>query len=148
VNPVKFHDNKTLKMLVMLLWVIHTGQAWKIYLSTVGIEPTVERHIFFQACTVWIYTQSNITSIIFTWVHYTNTEKIKTLKSTQNARYMYALRTYFFQVSIHMRNGITKLLFINQSIKPCFHLVVTRINRGRECWWDSVVTRSYHACIP
>jgi hypothetical protein len=25
---------------------------------------------------VWIYTQSNITSIIFTWVHYTNTEKI------------------------------------------------------------------------
>jgi hypothetical protein len=24
---------------------------------------------------VWIYTQSNITSIIFTWVHYTNTEK-------------------------------------------------------------------------
>jgi hypothetical protein len=26
---------------------------------------------------VWIYTQSNITSIIFTWVHYTNTENIK-----------------------------------------------------------------------
>jgi hypothetical protein len=24
---------------------------------------------------VWIYSQSNITSIIFTWVHYTNTEK-------------------------------------------------------------------------
>jgi hypothetical protein len=34
----------------------------------------VVRHIF-QACPVWIYTQSNITSIIFTWVHYTNTEK-------------------------------------------------------------------------
>jgi hypothetical protein len=33
------------------------------------------RHIF-QACQVCrIYTQSNITSIIFTWVHYTNTEK-------------------------------------------------------------------------
>jgi hypothetical protein len=32
------------------------------------------RHVF-QACSVWIYTQSNITSIIFTWVHYTNTEK-------------------------------------------------------------------------
>ena len=31
-------------------------------------------HIF-QACPVWIYTQSNITSIIFTRVHYTNTEK-------------------------------------------------------------------------
>jgi hypothetical protein len=39
----------------------------------VGSIPTVVRHIF-QACPVWIYTQSNITSIIFTWVHYTNTE--------------------------------------------------------------------------
>jgi hypothetical protein len=28
-------------MLVVLLWVyIHTGQAWKICLTTVGIEPT------------------------------------------------------------------------------------------------------------
>jgi hypothetical protein len=36
--------------------------------------PTVARYIF-QACPVWIYTQSNITSIIFAWVHYTNTEK-------------------------------------------------------------------------
>jgi hypothetical protein len=34
----------------------------------------VARHIF-QAYPVWIYTQSNITSIIFTWVHHTNTEK-------------------------------------------------------------------------
>ena len=30
-----------------------------------GSIPTVVRHIF-QACPVWIYTQSNITSIIFT----------------------------------------------------------------------------------
>ena len=30
---------------------------------------------FFQACPVWIYTQSNITNIVFTWVHNTNTEK-------------------------------------------------------------------------
>jgi hypothetical protein len=29
----------------------------------------------FQACPVWIYTQSDIASIVFTWVHYTNTEK-------------------------------------------------------------------------
>jgi hypothetical protein len=36
----------------------------------------VVRHIF-QAYRVWIYTQSNITSIIFTWIHYTNTEKIR-----------------------------------------------------------------------
>jgi hypothetical protein len=35
----------------------------------------VAGHIF-QARPVWIYTQSNITSIIFTWVHNTNTEKI------------------------------------------------------------------------
>ena len=34
-------SNPVNKMLVMLLWVyIHTGQAWKIYLATVGIEPT------------------------------------------------------------------------------------------------------------
>jgi hypothetical protein len=33
----------------------------------------VARHIF-QACPVWI--QSNITNIIFTWVHNTNTENI------------------------------------------------------------------------
>jgi hypothetical protein len=32
--------------------------------------------IFFQACPVWIYTQSNITNIIFICVHNTNTEKI------------------------------------------------------------------------
>jgi hypothetical protein len=35
----------------------------------------VAGHIF-QAHPVWIYTQSNITNIIFTWVHNTNTEKI------------------------------------------------------------------------
>jgi hypothetical protein len=99
-------------MFVMLLWVyIHTGQAWKICLATVGIEsttfgilakcsanniptifqyskgrkfnipkvvgsiPAVARHIF-QACPVWICTQSNITNIIFTWVHNINTQKI------------------------------------------------------------------------
>jgi hypothetical protein len=36
----------------------------------------VAGHIF-QARPVWIYTQSNITNIIFTWVHNTNTEKKK-----------------------------------------------------------------------
>jgi hypothetical protein len=34
----------------------------------------VARHVF-QASTVWIYTQGNITNIIFTWVNYNNTEK-------------------------------------------------------------------------
>jgi hypothetical protein len=32
--------------------------------KVVGSIPTVARHIF-QACPVWIYTQSNITNIIF-----------------------------------------------------------------------------------
>jgi hypothetical protein len=41
--------------------------------KVVGSIPTVAKHIF-QACPVWIYTQSNITNI-FTWVHNTNTEK-------------------------------------------------------------------------
>jgi hypothetical protein len=35
----------------------------------------VARHIC-QACPVWIYTQGNITNIIFTWVHITPTQKI------------------------------------------------------------------------
>jgi hypothetical protein len=32
---------------------------------------------FDSACPVWMHTQSNITNIIFTWVHNTNTHKIK-----------------------------------------------------------------------
>jgi hypothetical protein len=54
----------------MLLWVyIHTGRAWKICPATVGIEPTS------LYTTFGILAQSNITNIIFTWVHNTNTEK-------------------------------------------------------------------------
>jgi hypothetical protein len=48
------------------------AEHWASIPKVVGSIPTVVRHIF-QACPVWIYTQSNITSIIFTWVHYTNT---------------------------------------------------------------------------
>ena len=48
---------------------------WASIPKVVGSIPTVARHIF-QACPVWIYTQRNITSIIFTWVHYTNTANI------------------------------------------------------------------------
>jgi hypothetical protein len=68
-------------LIVMLLWVyIHTVQAWKICLTSLKNMPdklekyawqawkisltTVVRHIY-QACPVWIYTQSNITSINF-----------------------------------------------------------------------------------
>jgi hypothetical protein len=38
----------------------------------------VARHIF-QPCPVWIYTQSNITNIIFTRVHNTNTNTEKVI---------------------------------------------------------------------
>ena len=65
----------------MLLWVyIHsdTGQAWSnrpdrvaqlaerwaSIPKVVGSIPTVARHIF-QACPVWIYTQSNITQAVY-----------------------------------------------------------------------------------
>jgi hypothetical protein len=67
----------------MLLWVyIHTGQAWKICLAMVGNEPTtfetVARHIF-QACPVWIYTQSNITQASYSPEYITPTQQISSL---------------------------------------------------------------------
>jgi hypothetical protein len=66
-------NKETIMMFVMLLWVcIHTMQAWKICLATVG------RHIF-QAFSVWIHTQCNITNTIFTWVHNTNTKNKETI---------------------------------------------------------------------
>jgi hypothetical protein len=46
------------------LW--NTSQEhWASIPKVVGSIPTVVRHIF-QVCPVWIYNQSNITSIIFT----------------------------------------------------------------------------------
>jgi hypothetical protein len=53
---------------------IDTGKARKISLATVVIEPTTFGMLaqIFQifgiilACPVWIYTQSNITDILFT----------------------------------------------------------------------------------
>ena len=47
---------------------------WASIPKVVGSIPTVAGHIF-HARPVWIYTQSNITNIIFTWVHNTSTEK-------------------------------------------------------------------------
>ena len=45
--------------------VAQLAEHWASIPKFVGSIPTVVRHIF-QACPVWIYTQSNITSIIFT----------------------------------------------------------------------------------
>ena len=44
----------------------HGGnRTYDLWISkVVGSIPTVVRHVF-QACPVWIYTQSNITSIIY-----------------------------------------------------------------------------------
>jgi hypothetical protein len=55
------------------------------------------RHIL-QACPVWIYTQSNITSILFTWVHYTNTANIIFIYLFKNIlqRWPFRIYTYLF----------------------------------------------------
>ena len=45
--------------------VAQLAEHWASIPKVVGSIPTVDRHIL-QACPVWIYTQSNITSIIFT----------------------------------------------------------------------------------
>ena len=45
--------------------VAQLAEHWASIPKVVGSIPTVVRHIF-QACPVWIYTQSNITSIILT----------------------------------------------------------------------------------
>ena len=45
--------------------VSQLAEHWASSPKVVGSIPAVVRHIF-QACPVWIYTQSNITSIIFT----------------------------------------------------------------------------------
>ena len=43
--------------------VAQLAEHWASILKVVGSIPTVARHIF-QACPVWIYTQSNITQAI------------------------------------------------------------------------------------
>ena len=45
--------------------VAELPEHWSCIPKVVGSIPAVVRHIF-QACPVWIYTQSNITSIIYT----------------------------------------------------------------------------------
>ena len=44
--------------------VAQLAEHWASIPKVVGSIPTVVRHIF-QACPVWIYTQSNITSTIY-----------------------------------------------------------------------------------
>jgi hypothetical protein len=88
------------RMFVMLLWVcIHTGKLkltfasprWEsnprplgsllkqvviVLFVCVGCRFDSHRgQANFSACPVWMDTQSNITNIIFTWVHNTSTHK-------------------------------------------------------------------------
>ena len=49
----------------MLCQLSYAVRSVRVCDEVVGSIPTVVRHVF-QACPVWIYTQSNITSIIFT----------------------------------------------------------------------------------
>jgi hypothetical protein len=62
-------------MFVMLLWVyIHTGQAWKICLATVEIEPTTFgiQHIshlaFSQFQLFFITYKTNDTAVYSSWI--------------------------------------------------------------------------------
>jgi hypothetical protein len=69
------HSHNAL-MFKELDWVLkyHILELTWPHRQVIGSIPTMARHIF-QAFPVWIYTQSNIKNIIFTWVHNTNTEK-------------------------------------------------------------------------
>jgi hypothetical protein len=50
------------------------------YLYFADYNNTSTKRKLFQACPVWIYTQSNITSILFIWVDYTNTANIMIIR--------------------------------------------------------------------
>ena len=55
--------------------VAQLAEHWASIPKVVGSIPTVARHIF-QACPVWIYTQSNITSIIMLFVSRLRTKRL------------------------------------------------------------------------
>ena len=67
LHACKWRMGGDLKTNEIQLSVVHNYQHWASIPKVVGSIPTVARHIF-QACPVWIYTQSNITStcILFT----------------------------------------------------------------------------------
>jgi hypothetical protein len=63
-------------MLVMFIWVyIQTGQAWKISSKGRRFNSHSGKAYFSSLPGLDIHSEYNITSIIFTRVHYTNTEK-------------------------------------------------------------------------
>ena len=55
--------------------VAQLEEHWASIPKVVGSNPTVARHIF-QACPVWIYTQSNITQASYSPEYITPTQQI------------------------------------------------------------------------
>ena len=55
--------------------VAQLAEHWASIPKVVGSNPTVARHIF-QACPVWIYTQSNITQASYSPEYITPTQQI------------------------------------------------------------------------
>jgi hypothetical protein len=100
----------------------------------------VAGHIF-QARPVWIYTQNNITNIIFTWAHNTNTEKIIYLiyliYLNNNVQIYYLKFFYTYQVrrpkssyylgSVYMQTGKKSNLDENLKFSVCSHEIGTKI---------------------
>ena len=55
--------------------VAQLAEHWASIPKVVGSNPTMVRHIF-QACPVWIYTQSNITQASYSPEYITPTQQI------------------------------------------------------------------------
>jgi hypothetical protein len=110
---------------LFMLWVcIHTGHAekfawprcesnWRFspWSSNLFSLPDVDAHSHrgqanFSAWLVWMHTQSNITNIIFTWVHNTNTHKnsnISCSPATISLDVIYEQRERMFHRDIQTR---------------------------------------------
>ena len=61
--------------------VAQLAEHWASIPKVVGSNPTVARHIF-QACPVWIYTQSNITQASYSPEYITPKQQITYVQTT------------------------------------------------------------------
>ena len=65
--------------------VAQLAEHWASIPKVVGSNPTVARHIF-QACPVWIYTQSNITQASYSPEYITPKQQISSLISSARTK--------------------------------------------------------------